>query len=100
MNPHSYVARFCNLSVLFLDSQGHAWTTDFGNPDKPEEFEIIHAYSPLHNVRRPAGGSRQYPAVLITTGKLVPAVYLRCLLQCAPSHLHPDRTLPVGVHTH
>ncbi len=40
-------------------------------------------------MRRPAGGSRQYPAVLITTGKLVPAVYLRCLLQCAPSRLHP-----------
>lgn len=49
--------------------QGHAWTTDYGNPDKTEEFEWIHPYSPLHNVRRPAGGSQQYPAVLVTTGE-------------------------------
>eukprot|EP00200_Dunaliella_tertiolecta_P005806 CAMPEP_0202339224 /NCGR_PEP_ID=MMETSP1126-20121109/1180_1 /ASSEMBLY_ACC=CAM_ASM_000457 /TAXON_ID=3047 /ORGANISM="Dunaliella tertiolecta, Strain CCMP1320" /LENGTH=800 /DNA_ID=CAMNT_0048929749 /DNA_START=75 /DNA_END=2477 /DNA_ORIENTATION=+ len=47
---------------------GHAWQSDFGSPDKAKEFEYILPYSPLHNVRVPEGGSRQYPAVLLTTG--------------------------------
>lgn len=36
--------------------------------EKVDEFEWIYPYSPLHNMRRPAGGTRQYPAMLITTG--------------------------------
>ena len=48
--------------------QGHAWCSDYGNPDTLEGFEWVYPYSPLHNVRRPTGGSRQYPAMLITTG--------------------------------
>lgn len=47
---------------------GHAWTTDFGNPDDPTELSYIYPYSPLHNVRVPLGGSRQYPGMLLTTG--------------------------------
>ena len=49
---------------------GHAWTTDYGNPDEVEAFEWIYPYSPVHNVRRPIGGTRQYPAMLLTTGTL------------------------------
>lgn len=53
---------------------GHAWRTDYGNPDVAEDFHYIHKYSPLHNVPRadsdkvknlPDGG---FPAVLLTTG--------------------------------
>ena len=51
----------------FRDS-GHAWTTDYGNPDEVEAFEWIYPYSPVHNVRRPLGGTKQYPAMLLTTG--------------------------------
>ena len=29
---------------------GHAWTTDFGDPDKKEHFENLIKFSPLHNV--------------------------------------------------
>jgi prolyl oligopeptidase len=47
---------------------GHAWITDYGNPDKAGDFEFILPYSPLHNVRVPAGGTRQYPAMLLATG--------------------------------
>ncbi|GFR49589.1 hypothetical protein Agub_g11655, partial [Astrephomene gubernaculifera] len=47
---------------------GHAWTTDYGNPDDPDDFAAILPYSPLHNVRLPAGGSRQYPAFMLATG--------------------------------
>jgi prolyl oligopeptidase len=47
---------------------GHAWTTDYGNPDKAEEFAWIFPYSPLHNVAVPEGGSQQYPAMILATG--------------------------------
>ena len=30
--------------------------------------QVVHAYSPLHNVRAPSGGSRQYPAMILATG--------------------------------
>ncbi|CAG9466649.1 unnamed protein product [Pedinophyceae sp. YPF-701] len=47
---------------------GHAWTTDFGDPDKEGEFQCLLRYSPLHNVRRPEGGTQNYPPVILTTG--------------------------------
>ncbi len=43
---------------------GWAWTSDFGNPDDPEQFGWVYAYSPLHNVRP----GTAYPATLVTTG--------------------------------
>jgi prolyl oligopeptidase len=42
---------------------GAAWASDFGSPDDPEHFRVLHAYSPLHNIR---SGVR-YPAVLVVT---------------------------------
>jgi hypothetical protein len=42
--------------------------SDYGDPDKPEDFAYIFPYSPLHNVRPPAGGDGQYPAMLLATG--------------------------------
>lgn len=41
--------------------------TDYGNPGKPEAFEVLYSYSPLHNVRQPKEGV-QYPAMLLLTG--------------------------------
>ena len=48
-------------------SAGHAWMTDYGDPDNAEDFKILHAYSPLHNVRQPKD-NQQYPAMLLLTG--------------------------------
>lgn len=59
---------------------GHAWTSDYGNPDRAEDFAFIYPYSPVHNVRPPAGGSGQYPAMIITTGD------------------HDDRVVPLHSH--
>ena len=42
---------------------GVAWTQEYGDPDRPEEFGWLHAHSPLHNVRR---GTR-YPPLLVLT---------------------------------
>ncbi|MBN2564598.1 MAG: S9 family peptidase [Candidatus Eisenbacteria bacterium] len=41
------------------------WTTEYGHPDDPEQFEWLYAYSPYHHVE--AGVT--YPAMLITTAE-------------------------------
>jgi len=43
---------------------GWAWTTELGDPGKPDEYPWLRAYSPLHNVRV---GTR-YPPTLLLTG--------------------------------
>ena len=43
---------------------GWAWKSDFGDPDDPEQYPWVRAYSPLHNVRP----GRRYPPILLTTG--------------------------------
>lgn len=42
---------------------GWAWTSDYGSPENPEEFEVLYRYSPLHNLKP----GTPYPATLITT---------------------------------
>lgn len=46
---------------------GAAWCTDYGDVDVAEHFHWLVKYSPLHNVAPPAGGTRQFPSVLLTT---------------------------------
>lgn len=60
---------------LFTGAQ--AWVSEYGCADDPEQFDHLHAYSPVHNVVQ----GRDYPAVLITTGD------------------HDDR-VPPGVHSY
>jgi prolyl oligopeptidase len=43
---------------------GRAWIADYGDPDKPDEYRWLRAYSPLHNLREGAS----YPATLVLTG--------------------------------
>eukprot|EP01090_Pellita_catalonica_P001912 TRINITY_DN1161_c0_g1_i1.p2 TRINITY_DN1161_c0_g1~~TRINITY_DN1161_c0_g1_i1.p2 ORF type:complete len:235 (-),score=48.11 TRINITY_DN1161_c0_g1_i1:80-784(-) len=42
---------------------GHAWTSDYGCADDQKDFEFLHKYSPLHNVKSDV----KYPAVMLTT---------------------------------
>lgn len=42
---------------------GRFWVDDYGDPDDPEMFPVIKAYSPLHNLQ----AGVVYPAVLVTT---------------------------------
>ncbi|GAB0087261.1 prolyl endopeptidase [Sergentomyia squamirostris] len=46
---------------------GHAWISDYGNPDTQEHFENLIKFSPLHNCRPPKDCIHQYPATLIVT---------------------------------
>jgi prolyl oligopeptidase len=52
---------------------GAAWTSDYGSPDDPAMFEVLRAYSPLHNLEP----GTSYPATLVLTGdhddRVVPA---------------------------
>ncbi|MCF0053995.1 prolyl oligopeptidase family serine peptidase [Dyadobacter sp. LJ53] len=52
---------------------GWNWIADYGSSDNAEEFKVLYAYSPLHNIEE--GG--QYPATMITTAdhddRVVPA---------------------------
>ena len=41
------------------------WTEEYGDPEVPEDFAWIHAYSPYHHVVDGA----EYPAVLFTTAE-------------------------------
>ncbi len=52
---------------------GWGWTSDYGSPDDPEEFKVLYAYSPYHNLKP----GTAYPPALITTAdhddRVVPA---------------------------
>ncbi len=52
---------------------GWAWVSDYGSPEDPEQFRVLYAYSPYHNLRPGVC----YPATLITTAdhddRVVPA---------------------------
>ena len=52
---------------------GWGWVPDYGSADIPEDFPVLLAYSPLHNLKP----GTSYPATLITTGdhddRVVPA---------------------------
>lgn len=47
---------------------GSAWVSDFGNPDKAEDFMYQEKWSPLHNVFSPDERGVPYPPVMLTTG--------------------------------
>ncbi len=68
---------------------GWAWTSDYGSPDNPEEFRLLHAYSPLHNIRH----NRAYPATLVTTGdhddRVVPAHSFKYAAALQAAHAGP-----------
>lgn len=66
---------------------GHAWETEYGDPDNKTDFEYLIKYSPLHNVRVPAG-THQFPATMLTTGALP---------HIPPSHSKRGKVLPAAL---
>ncbi|XP_028820544.1 prolyl endopeptidase isoform X1 [Denticeps clupeoides] len=46
---------------------GHAWTTDYGCADEPEQFQWLIKYSPLHNLPPAPREGPPYPAMLLLT---------------------------------
>lgn len=67
--PELCAAVLCQVGVLDMlrfqqFSIGYAWTSDYGNAsERKEDFEFLHRYSPLHNVR----ADKSWPALLALT---------------------------------
>lgn len=70
---------------------GWLWTTEFGSPNNPEDFNLLHSYSPYHQVKK----NTAYPATLITTAdhdnRVVPSHSYKfsAALQAAQSGANP-----------
>ena len=53
------------MDMLRFDrfTAGRYWVDDYGYPNRAEDFAVLRAYSPYHNIR----SGEDYPAVLVTT---------------------------------
>jgi prolyl oligopeptidase len=66
--PDLFGAVVCQVPLLDMRRYnkllaGASWMDEYGDPDKPEEWAWLRAYSPYQNVR----ANRSYPRVLFTT---------------------------------
>ncbi len=68
-HPELFGAAVADVGVLDMlrfhrFTIGWAWKSDYGDPENPDQYPALRAYSPLHNITP----GRRYPPVLITTG--------------------------------
>lgn len=68
-HPELFGAAVADVGVLDMlrfhrFTIGWAWKSDYGDPEDPEQYRWVRAYSPLHNVH----AGRRYPPILLTTG--------------------------------
>ncbi|MFC9998334.1 prolyl oligopeptidase family protein [Nocardia sp. NPDC127526] len=66
--PELFGAIVCQVPLLDMKRYhlllaGASWIAEYGDPDKPEEWEYISKYSPYQNT----DPARQYPPILLTT---------------------------------
>ncbi|MFD8243567.1 prolyl oligopeptidase family protein [Nocardia sp. NPDC059691] len=66
--PELFGAIVCQVPLLDMKRYhlllaGASWMAEYGDPDKPEEWEYIGKYSPYQNAR----ADRAYPPILLTT---------------------------------
>lgn len=79
--PELLRAVVCQVGVLDMYkfhkfTIGHAWKSDYGDPDVEADFLVLEKYSPLHNIRTGV----EYPSILVVTGD------------------HDDRVVPLHSH--
>ena len=69
---------------------GHAWRSDYGDPDVADDFKVLQAYSPLHNLKP----GTKYPATMITTAdhddRVVPAHSFKYAAALQEAHQGPN----------
>lgn len=53
-------------------STGRAWTSDYGNPHDPHDFDFIYPISPIHNVPK---GKVLPPTALFTADRAYCPLY-------------------------
>jgi prolyl oligopeptidase len=66
--PEKFGAIVCQVPLLDMQRYnkllaGASWVAEYGNPDKPEEWDYIQKFSPYHTVR----SDGKYPRILFTT---------------------------------
>ncbi|MHA7210696.1 prolyl oligopeptidase family serine peptidase [Arthrobacter sp. MDT1-65] len=66
--PHLFGAISCGVPLLDMRrytklSAGYSWIAEYGDPDKPEEWEYVQTFSPYHLLRDDVA----YPKTLIWT---------------------------------
>eukprot|EP00658_Telonema_sp_P-2_P059653 TRINITY_DN4879_c0_g1_i3.p1 TRINITY_DN4879_c0_g1~~TRINITY_DN4879_c0_g1_i3.p1 ORF type:complete len:403 (+),score=141.87 TRINITY_DN4879_c0_g1_i3:364-1572(+) len=69
MAPEQFGAVVAQVGVLDMYkfhkfTIGHAWRSDYGDPDVEEDFKVVQTYSPIHNVKK----GTKYPPILVVTG--------------------------------
>ncbi|MBH5401014.1 S9 family peptidase [Bradyrhizobium sp. CNPSo 4010] len=66
--PERFGALFCTIPLIDMRRYtkllaGASWIAEYGDPDKPDEWEWLKTYSAYHNVR----DGQSYPPILIAT---------------------------------
>ncbi|KYK47029.1 peptidase S9 [Bradyrhizobium liaoningense] len=66
--PERFGALFCTIPLIDMRRYtkllaGASWIAEYGDPDKPEEWEWLKTYSAYHNVK----AGKAYPPILIAT---------------------------------
>lgn len=66
--PELFAAIVCEVPLLDMQrytriSAGASWIAEYGDPQQPEEWDFMQAFSPYHNI----DSAKRYPAVLFTT---------------------------------
>lgn len=69
--PELFGAIHCGSPLLDMQRYnkllaGASWVDEYGDPDKPDEWQYISKYSPYQNVSK----EKKYPPILITTSTL------------------------------
>ncbi|MEN3045310.1 MAG: prolyl oligopeptidase family serine peptidase [Candidatus Hydrothermales bacterium] len=68
--PELFKTVYCGVPLLDMIRYhkfgvAHIWTTEYGNPDKEEDFKYLYAYSPYHNIKE----DKKYPSVFFKTSE-------------------------------
>ncbi|KAF6776979.1 hypothetical protein AHF37_03291 [Paragonimus kellicotti] len=89
----------CDLLRFHRFTIGHAWISDYGNPENEEDFKVLIRYSPLHNIKPPADPKVQYPALLILTAdhddRVVPLHSFKFISTLQATVGGPNQTKPL-----
>lgn len=89
--PELYAAAFPAVGVLDMlrfhkFTIGFHWVSEYGSADEAADFNVLHAYSPLHNVKP----GTKYPATMVSTAdhddRVVPAHSYKFISELQAGH--------------
>lgn len=83
--PELFKAVYCAVPLLDMlryhkFGVAHIWIPEYGNPDDPNDFKYLYAYSPYHKVDK----HKKYPAVFFKTSEFDGRVHpMHAMKMCA-----------------